>query len=207
MRSRHFTWLVIATALAAVTVPTAHAVEAYAIDLSHSSVGFSVKHFGISTVRGYFTEFSGELMIDEEDLVNSSVAIEIATASIDTRHEQRDGHLRSADFFDAENHETLTFESTKIEKTGDGEFLVIGKLTIRGTTHEVRMPVTFGGPIAVRGTLRVGIEGEITIDRQDYGVSFSRVMDTGGLIVGDDVKISFSLEASRPVEEAAADES
>ena len=207
MRSRHFTCLAIALTLVTLTVPTAQAAEAYAIDPSHSSVGFSVKHFGISTVRGRFTEFSGELMIDEENLVNSSVAIEIATASLDTGHEQRDGHLRSADFFDAENHETLTFESTKIEKTGDGEFLVTGKLTIRGMTHEVRMPVTFGGPIAVRGNLRVGIEGEITIDRQDYGVSFSRVMDTGGLIVGDDVKISFSLEASRPVEEAAADES
>ncbi len=207
MRSRYFTWLAIVTTLAAVTAPTAYGAEAYAIDQTHSSVGFSVKHFGISTVRGRFTEFSGELMIDEENLVNSSVSIEVATASIDTRHEQRDGHLRSADFFDAENHETLTFESTKIEKTGDGEFLVTGKLTIRGMTHEVRMPVTFGGPIAVRGTLRVGIEGEITIDRQDYGVSFSRVMDTGGLIVGNDVKISFSLEASRPVEEAAADES
>ncbi len=206
MRTKATLVLALALVLATLAVPAAQAAETYAIDNSHSNIGFSVKHFGITSVRGEFKEFSGELMIDEEDLVNSSVKLEIVADSIDTNHEQRDGHLRSADFFDAENHGQLRFESTKIEKTGNSEFLVTGNLTIRGTTNEIQMPVTFGGPISARGTLRIGIEGGLTIDRQDYGVSFSRVMDTGGLVVGNDVKISFALEAFRP-EEETADES
>jgi polyisoprenoid-binding protein YceI len=202
MSARAILTLTLAAALTGLTMPTVHAAEAYTIDPSHSSIGFAVKHFGISNVRGQFNEYSGEVMIDAEELTRSSVRIEIAAESIDTSHEERDGHLRSADFFDAENHPALIFESTKIENTGEGEFLITGNLTIRGMTHEIQIPVAFGGPITARGSLRIGIEGEVTIDRQDYGVSFSRVMDTGGLVVGNDVKISFALEASRPIAEA-----
>lgn len=203
MRTKTALTSTLAIALGLLAVPAARAAEDYAIDIGHSRIGFAVKHFGLTNVRGDFKEFSGELVIDEEDLINSSVSLEIEASSIDTNHEQRDGHLRSADFLDAENHEELTFESTRIEKTGEGEFLVTGHLAIRGTTHEIQMPVAFAGPIEARGTLRIGIEGEVTIDRQDYGVSFSRVMDTGGLVVGNDVKISFAIEASRPVTEAS----
>jgi len=205
MRTRLISILAL-TVLGTVLFPlVAGSAEPYAIDKSHSNIGFTVKHFGISNVRGQFNDYSGELTIDEENLSNSSVSIQIEVASIDTDHEQRDGHLRSADFFDAENHAYMTFESSGIEKTGEGEFLVTGNLTMRGTTREIQIPVTFGGPITARGTVRIGIEGEVTIDRQEYGVSFSRVMDTGGLVVGNDVKVSFALEASRPAEEAASD--
>ena len=200
MRSKLFSTLTLAALAAFVAGAAVAAATPYELDFNHSGIGFSVKHFGISNVRGKFAEYSGALMIDEDDLSKSSVAIEIAAASIDTANEQRDGHLRSADFFDVENHPTLTFKSTGIERTGEGEFLVTGDLTIRGKTREVRLPVTVGGPIDARGAKRIGIEGALTIDRQDYGVSFSRVMDTGGLVVGNDVKIDFSIEATHTTE-------
>lgn len=195
--------LLVAGLLAGFSVPAVHAAEAYAIDYSHSHVGFAVKHFGISTVRGEFKDYSGDVMIDEADLANSSVSIEIEVASIDTENEKRDGHLKSADFFDAENHPKMTFESTKIEKTGEGEFLVTGDLTIRGTTREIQLPVTFGGPLTAMGTVRIGVEGGTTIDRQDYGLAWSKLLETGGLVVANDVDINISLEASRPAEAAA----
>jgi polyisoprenoid-binding protein YceI len=200
MKIRTIPALAAVLVLAVFSAPRAEAAENYAIDYAHSSIGFAVKHFGISTVRGEFKEYSGELMIDEANLADSSVSIEVTVASIDTSNEKRDGHLESADFFDAENHPKLTFESTKIEKTGEGEFMVTGNLTIRGTTKEIQMPVTVGGPLEAMGSVRVGVEGQTTINRQDYGLAWSKLLETGGLVVADDVKITFSLEASRPVE-------
>lgn len=188
-----------------VSAAGANAAQSYAIDYSHSHVGFAVKHFGISTVRGEFKDYSGEVMIDENDLAASSVSIEIEVASIDTDNEQRDGHLKSADFFDAENHPKMTFKSTKIEKTDAGRFLVTGDLSIRGMTREIQLPVTFGGPLEAMGTVRIGVEGETTINRQDYGLAWSKLLETGGLVVANDVDISISLEASRPVEDAGGE--
>ena len=178
----------------------ARGAEEYEIDPVHSTIGFSVRHMGISSVKGEFNEYDGSIMIDEADLTRSSVNLTISAASVDTDNEQRDGHLRSDDFFNAEAFPQLTFNSTEIEAVGDGEFVMTGKLTIRETTREVEIPVTFGGPIVARGAKRVGAEGGVTIDRQDYGLKFDVPMDGGGLLVGNDVKISFAIEATRPAE-------
>lgn len=198
MRIKTIITLAAVFALTVLSTPRARAAESYAIDHSHSNISFAVRHLGISTVRGSFGEYSGELMIDEANLADSSVSIDIAVASIDTANEKRDDHLRSADFFDAENHPRMTFESTKIEKTGEGQFMVTGDLTIRGTTKQIQMPVTVGGPLEAMGKVLLGVEGGTTIDRQDYGLSWSRLIETGGLVVANEVAIDFSLEASRP---------
>jgi polyisoprenoid-binding protein YceI len=193
---------IIRLALIAAAVPAlVSAGESYEIDRSHSHVGFSVRHFGISNVRGGFGTFTGKLEIDEQNLENSSVVIRIETASISTDDDRRDEHLRSSDFLNAPEHPEIVFESTGIESKGNGEFMVRGNLAIRGVTKEIVMPVTFAGPLKDPfGSMRIGVEGGLSINRQDYGVSWSRLMDNGGLVVSDDVKISFSLEAKRPIE-------
>jgi polyisoprenoid-binding protein YceI len=175
--------------------------EAYTLDASHSHVGFSVRHFGVSNVRGEFKEFSGTLMVDEEDLTGSSIEFRIKTDSIDTDHEQRDEHLRSDDFLASEEFPEIVFKSKKIEKRGD-EHVAIGDLTIRDKTHEIELPFEIAGPLKdPLNNMRLGAEGAVTVDRQDYGVNWSRTMDNGGLFVGNDVKISFSIEATRPLGE------
>lgn len=185
----------------------AHGAEVYKVDPGHSHVGFSVRHFGVSNVRGEFKKFESDLMVDETDVTESSIGFTIETASIDTDHEQRDGHLKSADFLDVENHPRITFKSKSISKAGDGEYVAIGDLTIRGVTKEVELSFELAGPLKdPLGMMRLGAEGGVTIDRQDFGVSWSRVMDNGGLFVGDDVKIGFSIEAARPIAEPTGEE-
>jgi len=178
----------------------ATAAEQYKIDAGHSRIEFTVRHFGVSNVRGEFKEYGSELMFDEADPTKSSVVLRIETGSVDTDHGQRDEHLRGDDFFNAEAFPEMVFESTGI--TGaDGEYMVTGDLTIRETTQEVEIPVTVAGPMRdPLGMMRMGIEGSVTIDRQEFGMKFSRTMDNGGLLVGNDVKIYFSLEAARPLD-------
>ena len=197
------TWIGgLAVALLAATGASAATVD-YEIDTVHSHVGFAVKHLGVSTVRGEFKEYGADLRVDEDNLAGSSITLRIQTASIDTDNQRRDDHLRSDDFLNAEAYPELVFESTGIEATGDGEYLLSGKLTIRDTTRELQIPVTAAGPIDFMGGKRLGVEGEITIDRQEFGVKFNRVIESGGLVVSNDVKISFSIEAKR---EAATEE-
>ena len=177
------------------------AAESYNIDNAHSFVGFTVKHMGVSSVRGEFKDYTAELMVDEEDVTGSSIVLKIDAASIDTRDEKRDEHLRSADFFEVETYPEIVFKSRKIEPGEMGRFKATGDLTIKGTTLEVVLDLEINGPIKDPwGNHRAGAEGGVTIDRHDYGVKFSRVMDNGGLIVGNDVVISFAIEASRKVE-------
>lgn len=176
------------------------AAEPYEIDLDHSRIEFTVRHFGVSNVRGEFNAYDSELMFDEADPRRSSVTLRIRTASVDTNHGQRDEHLRSDDFFNSQAFPEMLFESTSISG-GGGDYVVTGNLTIREATREVEIPLTLTGPIRdPLGMLRMGIEGGLTIDRQDYGMKFSRTMDNGGLLVGNEVKIYFSLEATRPAE-------
>ena len=183
----------------------AQAAERYRVDPVHSHIGFSVRHLGISNVRGEFKKYSSTLLVDEEDLSLSSIEFRIEAASIFTDHEERDGDLRSANFLDVENHPEIVFTSKKIEKTGDDEYVATGDLTIRGVTKEVELAITLAGPLRDPwGMMRLGVEGEVTINRQDYGVSWNRVLDTGGLVVGNDVRISFSIEATRKIEQATA---
>jgi polyisoprenoid-binding protein YceI len=172
----------------------------YQVDAIHSHIGFAVRHFGVSNVRGQFKSFDATLTVDEADLTMSSVEVKIRADSIFTDHEERDNHLRSADFLDVENHPEIVFKSKRIEKDGD-DYLAVGDLTIRGQTREVEFPVTVAGPLKdPLGLMRIGIEGRLTIDRRDYGVAWSRVMESGGLFVGNDVKIDLSIEAARRVE-------
>lgn len=185
-----------------VTLSTvAQATEKFDVDVSHSHIGFTVKHLSVASVRGEFKDYTAELTVDEDDVQNSSIVLKIAAASIDTDSQRRDDHLRSADFFEVETYPEITFESKKIAKQGDG-YEVTGDLTMKGVTQEITFDLEINGPIKDPwGNHRAGAEGELVIDRQDYGVKFSNVMDNGGLVVANDVKISFSLEASRKLEE------
>ncbi|MCM8794275.1 MAG: YceI family protein [Candidatus Omnitrophica bacterium] len=170
------------------------AADRYAIDASHSTVGFAVKHLVISTVRGSFGELSGEIMYDEQDISNSSVSVVIKAASIDTNHSDRDTHLKSADFFDVEAFPEITFKSTRVEKTPQGS-LCTGILTMRGVSKEITIPFEMTGPVKDPwGNTRIGVEAELTLDRQDYGIKWNKTMDSGGLVVGNTVKIQISVE-------------
>lgn len=170
--------------------------ETYAFDKAHTSIGFGVKHMVISTVKGRFTDYSGTIIHDTEDVTRSSIEVTIQTASINTDNQQRDDHLRSADFFDAAGHPTITFKSTRIMRRGEG-FVAMGDLTIRGTTRQVELPFQLFGPIEAMGSTRLGADATLTIDRKDYGVSWSRVLDNGGLVVSDEVTIELHVELIR----------
>jgi polyisoprenoid-binding protein YceI len=182
----------IAVLVLAGTVPAA---EKYDIDRSHSSVGFAVKHMVVTKVRGEFNDWSGSILYDEKDITRSSVDVTIQVASIDTKDAKRDEHLRSGDFFDAAKHPTIAFKSKRIEKAEDG-FVAFGDLTMRGVTKEVRIPFEFAGTIAdPYGNTRLGLSARTSLNRQDYGVSWSKKLDAGGLVVGDDVEILIEVEA------------
>jgi polyisoprenoid-binding protein YceI len=181
------------------------AVQIYGVDPYHSEIGFRARHFGVSNVRGVFKDYTIELMVDEDDLTRSSVELTIEAKSIFTDHEQRDNHLRSADFLDVENHPEIVFKSKKIEHLGGVEYVAVGDLTIRGITREIDLPLTLAGPILDPLKMkRLGVEGGLTIDRKDYGVEWNRVMDNGGLFVGEEVEITISIEAARRTDEVPA---
>lgn len=195
--------------LAAVTLLAATAAQGgqeYGVDPFHSEIGFRVRHFGVSHVRGVFKQYTIKLMVDEEDPTRSTVELSIDADSIFTDHEQRDNHLRSADFLDVENHPKIVFKSKRIEPRGGEEYLAVGDLTIRGVTREIDLPFTLIGPILDPLEMkRLGVEGGLTIDRKNYGVSWNRAMDNGGLFVGDDVEISISIEAARRTDEVPSE--
>jgi polyisoprenoid-binding protein YceI len=167
----------------------------WAIDPAHSEVGFAVKHLMFATVKGVFRNFSGKIVLNEQNLAASSVEADIDVGSIDTRQEQRDGHLRSPDFFDAENFPSMTFRSTKLERISDGEYRVIGELTIRGTTHEVVLDVEETGRGGDPwGGQRIGYSATTKINREDFGLTWNQVLETGGVAVSREVKITVDVE-------------
>src|SRR5918994_2025195 len=162
----------------------------WAIDAAHSNAEFAIKHLMISTVRGRFADLTGTVELDADNPANSSVNVSINVASIDTRQEQRDEHLRSADFFDVANFPVLTFKSTKIVPDG-GEFRVEGDLTIRGITRPVTLRVTEEGRTRDPwGGERIGFSGSTKINRRDFGLTWNQVLEAGGFAVGDEVKIT-----------------
>jgi len=167
----------------------------YKIDGVHSSIGFAVKHLMISTARGEFTDYTGEIQFNAEDLSSFSLDIVIEAKSINTRNEKRDGHLMSEEFFDVEKYPTLSFTGKQLVKNSDGYDLT-GDLTIKAVTKEITIPVTISGPIQRKDGEAIGLSGEIIINRQDYGVSWSKTMDKGGLMVADNVKIIIDIEAN-----------
>jgi polyisoprenoid-binding protein YceI len=176
------------------------------IDASHSLVEFSVRHLMITTVKGRFGSVSGTLEFDENNIENSSVEAVIETASIDTRDEKRDAHLRSADFFDVEKYPHLTFKSTKVEKVADSQFQVTGDLTILDVTRSITLNVEYAGQAkGPWGNTAAGFSTSTAISRKDYGLNWNVALETGGWLVGDQVKISLELEAvPAPVPEPVA---
>ncbi len=176
----------------------AFAGDKYEIDLVHSSVGFTAKHLVISNTKGQFKEFTGVIILDEKDISKSSVNVTIKTASISTANERRDNHLKSADFLDVEKHPEITFKSKSVMKTDDG-YKMVGDLTIHGVSKEVTIPFTLVGPVEAMGT-RIGLEASLTINRLDYGVSWSKTLDNGGLVVSEEVKITLEVEAIKAEE-------
>ena len=166
------------------------------LDSSHSTVGFSVKHMMIATVRGQFQRYTADLAIDLDDITRSQVSAEIEVASIDTREAKRDEHLRSGDFFDAAGHPTITFVSRRIERAGGDDYRLIGDLTIRGTTREVVLEAEFAGVHKDPwGNTRTGFTVTGAVDRKDFGLTWNAALETGGVLVGDKVKLSLDLEA------------
>ena len=174
---------------------TATTVRTFTIDKTHSEVTFQVRHL-VTRVRGRFTDFSGTIQFDEAHPDQSSVSLSINAASIDTGVADRDAHLRSGDFFSAGEHPAITFNGSAVTKKSAERHDVEGTLTIRGTAKTLTVPVTFlGAATDPWGNARVGFEGEITINRKDFGLNWNAALETGGFLVGDEVKISVSLQA------------
>jgi len=172
------------------------AVGTFAIDTSHTRLGFAVRHMAVSKVRGDFKDFSGTLEL-AADPVDSKVSVTIQAGSVDTHDENRDNHLRTNDFFDVENHPTWTFVSTAIRPINATEWNVDGDLTIRGVTKQVTLDATLEGVVQdPYGMHRVGFSATTSIDREDFGVSFNGVMEAGGLVVGKKVDIDIEAEAT-----------
>ncbi|MDX2011144.1 MAG: YceI family protein [Myxococcaceae bacterium] len=170
------------------------ALHSYDLDLVHSQLGFSVVHLMITRVHGVFTSWKGEVALDLDDPPRSAVAITIDAASVDTRNPQRDGHLRSPDFFDTANHPTITFKATSVRKSAAG-LTLDGELTLRGVTK----PITFeahGGARAKdsQGRDRVGFHAHATIKRSDFGVSWSATYPGGSVVVADEVSLALDLQ-------------
>ena len=164
-------------------------------DLQHSGVSFTIRHLMVSKVRGRFNRWSGSMRFDENNLDDSSVEVQIDAASVDTSEPQRDAHLRSADFFDVERFPTLTFESTRIYGTPD-DFVVDGKLTIHGVARDVSLRGNFEGRANDPwGGVRVGYSAHTTINRKDFGLTWNAALETGGVVVGEEVRIELNVEA------------
>jgi polyisoprenoid-binding protein YceI len=174
------------------------------IDYTHSHIGFSARHMMISQVRGEFQKFSGEIALDEAHPENTQVAIQIDADSINTRLADRDGHLRSPDFLDAATYPYLTFHSKRVEVTGQNRARLVGDLTIRDVSNEVALDVTYQGQAKspFGNTLAAGFAAETTINRSDWGLTWNALVETGGVVVGEEVKISIELELHKELEEA-----
>jgi polyisoprenoid-binding protein YceI len=167
----------------------------YALDGSHSSVGFSVRHLMVSKTKGRFNDFQGTVTIADDPLA-SSVEVEIQVASVDSRDEARDGHLRSPDFFDAETYPTITYRSTRVTPAGKGRWAVEGELTVRDTTLPVPLEVTFeGGARDPWGGVRIGFTAHAELDREAFGLTWNQALETGGVLVGKQVRIDIEAEA------------
>jgi polyisoprenoid-binding protein YceI len=176
----------------------------WSFDTSHSSIGFSVRHLMISKVRGRFDKWTGTFEYDESEPTRSTLAIRIDPASIDTRDEKRDAHLRSADFFDVEKFPELTFDSTKIERDGDN-FVVTGDLTIHGVTRGVQLKVeSLGRGKDPWGGERAGFSAAAAINRKDFDMHFNMALEAGGVLVGEKVEIGIEIEAVRAAAQQVA---
>jgi polyisoprenoid-binding protein YceI len=175
--------------------PASTSTRTLVIDPTHSEATFQVRHL-ITKVRGSFGEFAGTIEFDQAQPERSSVAFTIQAASVDTNQPDRDTHLRSEDFFHVEKFPTITFKSTSVKATGANQFEVAGELSLRGVSKGIALPVTFLGLAKDPwGKERAGFETEITINRKDFGLSWNAALETGGFLVGDEVRITLSIQA------------
>lgn len=170
----------------------------YAIDMSHSEIMFKVRHLGISNVRGNFNDAEGTLTFANEDVSSVSIDVTIQAASVDTDNERRDNHLKSGDFFEVETYPTITFKSTEVKDVNGDTMTIVGDLTIHGVTKSVELETEFLGAIAdARMGTKVGFEAETKINRKDFGLAWNATLETGGLVVGDEVTITLAVEAGK----------
>jgi polyisoprenoid-binding protein YceI len=184
----------VASAQAEPDATDAVGLERYEIDVAHSSVDFVVRHLGVTNVRGRFGRFGGHVELDAGDVTRSRVEVTIDAASVDTQNERRDNHLRSDDFFEVEAYPSLSFLGRRVERAGDG-LVLVGDLTIRGVTREVRIPFELTGPVQIGANRkRVGAEGALVINRFDYGLRWNRFTEAVQ-VVADAVRIELSISA------------
>jgi polyisoprenoid-binding protein YceI len=168
----------------------------YVLDPAHTRIGFVARHAMVTKVRGQFNEFEGSAIVDGDDFTKSSAQLTIQAASIDTRNEQRDGHLKSNDFLSLEEYPQITFVSTGVRQTGDTSLELTGDLTIKGVTNSITVPFEFEGAATDPfGNLRVGFEGSVVINRKDYGVSWNAALEAGGVLVSEKVTLEFEISA------------
>jgi polyisoprenoid-binding protein YceI len=175
------------------------------IDASHSGINFSIRHMVFAKVRGRFASYTGSIRLDDDDVTRSSVDVSIDAASIDTGTPQRDTHLRSPDFFDAEGYPHLRFRSTRVEDAGDGRLRVVGDLTIRDVTREIVLDAeTAGRGKDPWGNDRVGFVATTSLDRKEFGLRWNQVLEAGGFLVGDRVDIELDIQAVKAAAAEAA---
>ena len=187
------TMLTVLVALSINSAVLVQAADTYKIDPMHSTVGFSVKHMVINNVKGKFTSFDGTVVVDNNGLQEAKGTIQ--TKSVDTGITQRDNDLRSANFFDVTKYPTITFATKRAEKQGN-QTVLVGDFTMHGVTKELSLPVTLSGPIQDPwGSMRVGLEATTKLNRKDYGLTYNKALETGGLVVGDEITIEINAEA------------
>ncbi|GAA4854906.1 YceI family protein [Kitasatospora terrestris] len=185
-----------AVAVAEPKADLAHVTGDYAIDQAHSKIGFAVRHAMVTNVRGEFAEYEGKLHLDGTNPAASTAELVIKVASIDTNQAQRDEHLRTSDFFEADAYPEITFKSTSAERINGDTFRMHGDLTIKGTTRPVSLDLEFTGTATdLYGADRVGFEGGTTVDRTDWGLTYNAALETGGVLIGEKVKLSFDISA------------
>ena len=195
------TRIVVSWAVSALVASTTLALDTYKADPMHSSINFSIDHMVVNTVHGRFRQFEGTITVDPDNSnVLKAASGTIQAKSIDTDIEKRDNHLRSPDFFDAEKFPTITFESTEVKKDGNSQVLV-GKFTMHGVTKEVSLPFTLKGPVKgpMGGTI-MGFEVTGKLNRKDYGLTWNKVIEAGGVMVGEDVTIQINAEFVKQAE-------
>jgi len=186
--------------MSSTTTPATGTTTEWTIDPTHSHVEFAVRHLMISTVRGRFAAVSGTVRADDANPAAATVDVVIDAASIDTREAQRDAHLRSADFFDVERYPSLTFKSRRVDNVREGSFTLVGDLTIHGVTREVELEVLAEGRVKDPwGSERAGYTATTKIKRSDFGLNWNQVLEAGGFLVGDDIKITIELELVKKV--------
>ena len=168
----------------------------FVLDTGHSSINFAVTHMMISETKGGFNDYRGTVTYDPADVSKTQVDVTIQAVSINTHLEARDNHLRGPEFFDTEKFPTITFKSVMAEAKDDGSLIIVGDLTIRDVTKRISIPVKIMGPVkSPYGESVIGVSGELTVDRSEFGVAWNKDMDGGGVVVGNDVKVSINIEA------------